>query len=131
LFAKGETKLAAIALVDEQELKDEIIVAYQTEKWETPVHFKINEVSIDDNYSWVEVQAYDKNNIRCLDAGNRVRFTIAGDAKLIKNRGTVSGSSVVELCNGAAKIKIEKLGSVYSVAVQSEGLKTAILQQDN
>lgn len=131
LFEKGENKLAAIALVDELELKDEITVVYQTEKWETPTHFKINEVSIDDNYSWVEVQAYDKNNILCLDAGSRVRFTIAGDAKLIKNRGTVSGSSVVELCNGSAKIKIEKLGSVYSVAVQSEGLKTAVLQQNN
>jgi len=39
----------------------------------------------------------------------------------------VNGSRVVELCNGVAKIKIRKLGQLYSAAVQSNGLKTAVI----
>lgn len=118
----------AVALVDGKEVKDEYLIEYQTEKWSKPTHFDIKEVPIDDTYSWVKIQARDENNVRCLDATNRVRFSAAGDAKLIEKLGTVDGSGTVELCNGAAKIKIKKVGSEYSVAVQSEGIETVMLK---
>lgn len=126
-FKKGKNELIALSKVNGKEIKDMIDVTYQTDKWETPINLVIKEIPIDEKYSWVEVKAIDKNKVLCLDARNRVRFTVAGDAKLIDNLGTSTGSNLVELTNGVAKIKIEKFGNKYAVAAQSEGLNSAIL----
>ncbi len=127
-FRKGENRIIAVAKVDRKEVTDTIDVIYQTGKWGTPTYLELNEIPIDEKFSWLEVKAYDKNGVLCLDATSRVRFSVAGDAKLIKDMGTVKGSGVVELCNGVARIKIEKFGLAYSAAVQSYGLRTAGLK---
>lgn len=54
---------------------------------------------------------------------------MASDAHLLKYLGTVTGSSVVEICNGVAKIKIKKPGNSYTAAVEGEDLSTGILQK--
>ena len=130
-FAKGKNQLVAVSKDKGVEVEDVVKLEYQTEKWEAPERLVLTEEAIDEKFSWLIVEVYDKNNVRCLDARNRVRFSVAGDAKMIENRGTPSGSSVVELTNGVARIKIEKSSLNYSAAVQSAGLKTAVLSQKN
>lgn len=126
-FESGMNHLKAVSKVDEKLLSDEIDVRYQTEKWDVPATLQLEEIKIDKEFSWLEVSAKDKNQVLCLDARNTVEFSVAGDAELIDNLGTPTGSRVVQLCNGKAKIKIRKNGPVYSGAVQSSGLKTAAI----
>ena len=126
-FQAGENHLKAVAINNGNEFSDELDFAYQTEKWGEVATLKINETKLDENHSWLEVSAFDANNTLCLDARNVVEFSVSGDAELIDNLGTPTGSRVVQLSNGKAKIKIKKTGEVYSGAVQSKGLKTALL----
>ena len=126
-FESGMNHLKAVSKVDEKLLSDEIDVRYQTEKWDVPATLQLEEIKIDKEFSWLEVSAKNKNQVLCLDARNTVEFSVAGDAELIDNLGTPTGSRVVQLCNGKAKIKIRKNGPVYSGAVQSSGLKTAVI----
>lgn len=126
-FESGMNHLKAVSKVDEKLLSDEIDVRYQTEKWDVPATLQLEEIKIDKEFSWLEVSAKDKNQVLCLDARNTVEFSVAGDAELIDNLGTPTGSRIVQLCNGKAKIKIRKNGPVYSGAVQSSGLKTAVI----
>ena len=127
-FKKGKNKLLAVSKGKGEKIRDEINLVYQTEKWDEAARLVMSEIPIDDDHSWLKVKALDKNGVLCLDARNRIRFSVAGEARLIKNKGTVNGSSVVELCNGVAKIKIEKLGSIYSAVVISEGLKSVVIK---
>lgn len=126
-FESGMNHLKAVSKVDEKLLSDEIDVRYQTEKWDVPATLQLEEIKIDKEFSWLEISVKDKSQVLCLDARNTVEFSVAGDAELIDNLGTPTGSRVVQLCNGKAKIKIRKNGSVYSGAVQSSGLKTAAI----
>lgn len=126
-FEKGENELVAVAAGNDCEIKDELKLEYQTEAWGTPSQLILNEIGIDEDYSWFEVKALDENGVLCLDAKNRVAFYGIGDVELIKDRGTVDGSQKVELCNGVARIKVKRLGDCYSFAVKSKGLPTVLL----
>ena len=75
----------------------------------------------------VEAKLYDAKGILCLDARNRVRFTIAGEGTLIDNRGTPTGSRVVELYNGRAEISLLTNNSSSAVSVTAEKLKPAFV----
>lgn len=130
-FRTGKNQLVAISKENGAEISDTINVEYQTQHWGTPAQLKLREIPIDSDCNWLEVKAFDENDVLCLDAKNRVQFSVAGDAKLIDDLGTVNGSRVVELCNGVAKIKIRKTGHTYSAAVQSDGLKTAIVTENS
>ncbi len=110
-------------------VNDEINLTYQTEKWDVPAKLELNEISIDETSSWLEVKALDKNGVLCLDANNFVEFSVVGDAELIKHQGTSHGSQKVGLCNGGARIKIKKSGEAYSASVKSYGLKTVLLKK--
>ncbi|WP_372772068.1 glycoside hydrolase family 2 TIM barrel-domain containing protein [Mangrovibacterium sp.] len=130
-FEKGANTLRAVAKANKLEVRDEIELIYQTEKWGTPERLILKEIEIDENTSWLEVTALDKNGVLCLDANNFVEFSAAGDVELIQHQGTVTGSQRVGLCNGMAKIKIKKSGSSYVAFVKSEGLKTAVVTHEN
>jgi beta-galactosidase len=128
-FESGLNHLKAVSKVDEELLSDEIDLRYQTEKWDVPAILQLEEIKIDNEYSWLEVSAKDKNQVLCLDARNGVEFSVTGDAELMDDLGTSTGSRVVQLCNGKARIKIRRSGPVYSGSVKSVGLKTAIINE--
>ena len=50
----------------------------------------------------VEALLVDANGVPCLDSRKVVRFSVAGDAQMLDNLGTVGGSRVVQLANGRA-----------------------------
>ncbi|GGA59302.1 beta-galactosidase [Edaphobacter acidisoli] len=108
LFKPGRNTLRVVAQKDGVTVTDEIEFLYQTEQWGQPAVFKIAELppptGADNKTVTVEAKLYDANGIQCLDARNRVRFSIAGAGTLIDNLGTPWASRVVEMCNGRAQI---------------------------
>ena len=73
----------------------------------------------------VEAKVYDAKGILCLDARNRLRFSVAGTGSLIDNRGTSKASRVVEMYNGRAEISLTRKEGGSVVAVSTAGIKPA------
>jgi beta-galactosidase len=63
--------------------------------------------------------------VLCLDARNLVRFSLAGSGRLIDNLGISTGSRVVQLYNGRARITLERNGSMSAAGVTSDGIVPA------
>jgi beta-galactosidase len=130
-FAAGKNTLRVVATKNGKTVTDEISFLYQTETWGAPAELNISErarTTIDGKPTvTVEARLYDAKGILCLDTRNRVRFTIAGEGTLIDNRGTPTGSRVVELYNGRAEISLLKNNSSSVVSVTGEKLKPAFV----
>ena len=128
-FASGQNTLRVIATKNGKTVTDEIAFIYQTETWGPPAEIKLIEKfgKIVDGKEIMTVEAtlYDAKGVRCLDARNRLRFTIAGSGTLIDNRGTSQASRVAEMCNGRAEISAFRNGGHSVVCVSSEGIKPA------
>jgi beta-galactosidase len=75
----------------------------------------------------VEAKLFDANGVLCLDAKNRVRFSLAGSGRLIDNLGTSTGSRVVEMYNGRARISIDRAAGASAVSVVSDGIAPAFI----
>jgi beta-galactosidase len=106
-FRKGKNNLRVVAHAANQTLQDELDLNYQTESWGKPVDLRIIQVAQNGSHVTVEASIYDAAGILCLDARNQVRFTLAGDGKLIDNLGTTRASRVLQLSNGTASISID------------------------
>jgi beta-galactosidase len=128
-FSPGKNTLKVVASKAGKTVSDEISFLYQTEEWGAPAELKITERSRGSRDGkeivTVEVKLYDAKGVLCLDARNRLRFTIAGLGTLIDNRGTVKASRVVELCNGRAEISLLRNDGGSVVGVSAEKLKPA------
>ncbi|HMG03717.1 MAG TPA: glycoside hydrolase family 2 TIM barrel-domain containing protein [Edaphobacter sp.] len=122
-FVAGTNKLRVVAHKGSVTANDEIEFVYQTKTWGTPATFQLKELRRDADKVTAEVKLYDAQGVLCLDARNRVRFTLAGNGALIDNLGTPAGSRVVELANGRAAISFTcaKKGQT-TIAVSSPGL---------
>ncbi|QHS51318.1 glycoside hydrolase family 2 TIM barrel-domain containing protein [Edaphobacter sp. 12200R-103] len=128
-FVDGANKLRVEASQGSTTISDEIEFLYETRSWGPPTTLKLAEVHRTDNNVTVEATLHDAKSILCLDARNRVRFTIAGDGRLIDNLGTPTGSRVVELSNGRARIRIaHSRPGQAAVAVKADGISAALLQ---
>ncbi len=130
-FATGKNTLRVVATKNGKTVTDEISFRYQTESWGAPAELKLTEKSrttIDGKPAvTVEAKLYDAKGVLCLDARNRIRFTIAGEGTLIDNRGTPTGSRVVELYNGRAEISLLTNNSSSVISVAVEKLKPAFV----
>jgi beta-galactosidase len=125
-FVAGANKLRVIARRGGVSVTDEIEFIYQTIPWEAPAALSLTELHRDSDKVTVEAKLYDAHGILCLDARNRVRFSLAGSGRLTDNLGTPTGSRVVELCNGRAEISLTRnAGGRTTVAVTSPGLPDA------
>jgi beta-galactosidase len=126
-FRQGSNHLRVIARSHAGlKIIDEISIVYQTEPWQKPTSFSLKEVSRKNGIVTFRATLHDQNGVLCLDARNRVRFTLAGDASLIDNQGTSTGSRVVELQNGCGEISIRDIRTPISLAVSAPSLSTAI-----
>ena len=110
-------------------MTDEISFLYQTEIWGAPAELKLTEESrstvADVETVTLEAELYDAKGVLCLDARNRLRFSMAGMGSLIDNRGTSKASRVVEMYNGRAEISLTCKGGGSVVAVSTAGIKPA------
>ena len=126
-FAPGKNHLRVVANRNGTTVVDEVELEYQTEKWDLPAKLRIAQIACSGKTATVEATLYDANGVLCLDARNVVRFSLAGDGRLIDNLGTSSGSRVVQMYNGRAQISIERNGGAATVGVASEGIAPAFV----
>ena len=125
-FLAGENHLKVIATAATGEkVTDEVTFTYQAEPWGTPAKFMFEVVHRTPEKITLEAKLVDAKGILCLEARNRIRYTLAGEGKLIDNLGTAHGSRVVELANGRSRISITPGKTQSTVAVSSDGLPTA------
>ena len=126
-FANGKNHLRVVAKKEAVNVSDEIELEYQTAKWDKPVKLVLAEIERDAKTATLEATLYDANGVLCLDAKNVVRFSLAGGGRLIDNLGTSTGSRVVEMYNGRARISIERKGVASSVGAISEGMSPSFV----
>ncbi len=131
-FKPGKNHLKVVAKpAAGKPLSDEFDFVYQTSEWSAPARFALTEKSRDAATVTLLATLLDQHGVLCLDARNQVRFSLAGNGKLIDNRGTSSGSRVVQLYNGRAEITMHRGAGDASVSVGAEGLPTALLTVKN
>jgi beta-galactosidase len=128
-FTPGKNTLRVTATKSGKTITDEITFVYQIETWGTPKEIKLTEKSRSTlegkETVTVEAKLYDAKGILCLDARNRIRFTIAGLGTLIDNRGTTKASRVVELCNGRSEITLIRNNGSSVASVTTPNIKPA------
>jgi beta-galactosidase len=126
-FAKGPNRLHVVASKGTQTVTDDVELVYQTEHWSTPTELRLVKTSTDPIVTTVEVKTYDAKGVLCLDAKNTIRFSLAGQGKLLDNLGTSRGSRELQLYNGRAQISVAPFGECM-IGVSSEGLQSAFLK---
>ena len=123
----GWNELRAVARVAGKEVTDKIRFQYQTAKWEKPARLTLALLAEKGTEATVEARLLDGKGVLCLDARSAVRFDVAGEGTLLDNLGTASGSRVVQLANGRAKISLSRSRNQDVVSVSGEGLPPAFL----
>ena len=126
-YQEGPNTIKVVARKGKVTVEDSIVQAYQTAKWGKEAVIELSVSDYAEGIRQVDVRLLDANGVPCLDSKKYVRFTLAGTGKLIANQGTSSGSSLVQACNGTARIRVRTNGAESVVAVSSDGLKTAFI----
>jgi len=124
---KGDYTFKVIAKKGKITVTDELVQSYQTEKWAKPAQMTFTKIDEKDGVATLEVKMLDDKNVLCLDAINLVAFSLVGDGELIKDQGTSTGASKVQLYNGRAIIKLKTNNAKSVVSVQSNGIPTVFL----
>ncbi len=127
-FRDGENTLRVVAYQGKEVVTDQIEFTYQTEKFGTPKHLQLKELSRTDNIVTIEAKIYDESGVFCPSAANVIEFGCAGAARLIDNLGTVTGSRRLQLYNGRAVISIELNGDKAIASVISEDVESAFIE---
>ena len=104
-------------------LTDEIAFEYQTGHWGKPAAIQL---TLKDD-SLVEAVIVDSQGRRCLDSRDWMVFSIAGDAQLLRNQGTATGSTRIQAANGRAAIRLLQKKGPCAVAAKTVGLPAALL----
>jgi beta-galactosidase len=126
-FRPGKNHLRVVATNGGATVSDAVELEYQTEKWGKPARLKLAEIARDAETATIEATLYDENGVLCLDAKNEVRFSVAGCGCMIDNMGTSTGSRVVQLYNGRARISLRRNGGATDAGVTSEGIAPAFV----
>lgn len=106
-YKKDINVIKVHAYKDNIVLIDSIIQEYQTEQWDKGAKIALSYNNNNKDYIEVCAQLLDENNIKCLDSKERIKFEYIGDGELLVNQGTSTGSSLIELYNGRANIRIK------------------------
>jgi len=130
-FKAGTNILRAVGKRDGVEVSDEIQFEYQTAAWSRPAHLTLREIARSNDVVTVEARVFDHNDVPCLDAASTIRFGLAGDAQLLDDLGTSTGSRVVQLYNGRAQISLRFTGDKAVASVSGDGLPTQFLEVTN
>lgn len=121
----GDNEIKAVG--DKQQV-DVIHQEYQVGKWGKPHHFVLSKHQQADGNTLVEAQLVDSEGKKCLDAMDVVTFGLTGDAMLLENQGTSTGSRVIQASNGRARIQIVRQTGKAVVSVKVKGVPTAFLE---
>ena len=126
IFAAGHNQLRAVATMGGVTVTDEISLTYQTETWGTPAELRLFATARKDNLITVEAKVFDAKGALCLNSTHGIRFSLAGEGRLLDNLGTTRASRQLQLANGRAQISLFHNGSCR-VQAAVEGLPAATL----
>jgi len=126
-FAPGKNRLRVVAGRGGTTVSDEIEFEYQSQRWGKAAQLKLAATARAAGNATIEATLLDANGALCLDARNVVRFSLAGSGCLIDNQGTSTGSRVVQLYNGRARISVQCNGGPSMAGVTSEGIAPAFV----
>ena len=129
-FREGENVLHAVARKGSSTVEDEVRFTYQAAVWGKPARLTLTEETRSSGKVTAQALLLDAKGILCVDARPRVRFSLVGDGTLIDNLGTVTGSRVLELCNGRAEISVAAGQGTSLLCVSSNGVPDAFLKID-
>ena len=129
-FAAGPNTLRAVATSGAATVTDEIELAYETQPWGKPAELRLAEKTRNADTVTLAATLHDADGRLCLDAAHLVRFSLAGDGRLIDNLGTTRGSRELQLANGRAQISVQRTGACHVGVVSGElkDLPPAFLQ---
>lgn len=122
-FREGTNVVRAVA----GKLTDEITFDYQTATWDAPAEVRLRTLDEQGDTLLVEAQLYDAKGIRCLDAANRITFSVAGDAQLLDNQGTSTGTRRIQAANGRALMRIHRSGACAVGATAEDVSRSGLL----
>ena len=133
-FHAGKISLRAVGKRSGKTVTDEIDFIYETRQWGAPARFELKQTVIEEMSSTkqvtVEALLVDANGVPCLDSRKVVRFSVAGEAQMLDNLGTVGGSRVVQLANGRAWMTFRSISKTQGECVASinaDGVPPAFL----
>lgn len=128
VFREGQNKLEVVAKRGDITVKDSITQVYQTAKWSRPATVHLDVLCTNADTLTLQATLRDENGVLCLDAADYIRFSLAGDGKMLADLGTSDGSRTVQAYNGRAMIRLKQTGSNLAVAAAVDGLETSVLQ---
>jgi beta-galactosidase len=128
VFQKGKNTLRVIAHKGNTIVTDSISLQYQTEKWGKPAKATLERIGEKDGIITVRVQLVDDKNVPCLDAADKISFSLAGDGKLIDDQGTSTGSRAVQAYNGQALISVQTRSGRSVIGARVGDLPVAFLE---
>ena len=121
----GKNEIKAVA---DKHLVDMISQEYQTAAWGAPHHIRLSSHPLSDGRWMVEAQVEDAHNQKCLDASDFFYFDVAGDASLLQDQGSSTGSRKIQASNGRARIVVNKEAGKQAVFIaKMKNLPTAFL----
>lgn len=127
-YKEGDNTIKVIARKGKHQVTDEITQGYQSKKWGRPAKLELIKIAENENTVTVEAKLLDKEGVPCLDTQDYVRFTLAGDGKLIDNLGTSTASNKLQTYNGRAIISIQKNGGKGVVSASSDNINSVFLE---
>jgi beta-galactosidase len=126
-FAHGLNHLRTEAHKNGVTVVDEIDLTYQTEPWGKPTLLELHEIARQGDVVTVEARLFDAQRVLCLDSRDMVRFSLAGEGRLIDNLGTTRASRELQLANGRIQISLHTK-SICTVQAVIAGLTLASLR---
>ncbi len=126
-FPDGRNHLKAVGRMGRRVVVDEMEMAYQSEPWGAPHRLTLALQQSCGDTALFRATLVDQAGRRCLDGNQVVRFGLAGEGLLLDNLGTVLGSRVIQLANGAARIKVLLRGGESVASVTAAKIKPAFL----
>lgn len=116
-FRDGNNVIKAVALDRGISLVDSISQQYQTAQWGEPDHLTLTTITLADGRKAIEAVLKDKADNICLDAADFISFGCTDRDGLLVDQGTTTGSRLVQLANGRARIVLLK---DHDMAVSAE-----------
>ncbi|MFC2110601.1 glycoside hydrolase family 2 protein [Bacteroidota bacterium] len=129
-FESGTNKLKAVGIPNTgKKVIDDLSINYRYLKNGSAKALKLSYKKIANNSYLVTATAIDSKGLRCLDYENKVYFQCLEGGKLLKNQGTPTGSSIIEMANGQASIEVssKEKDSVLKVMVLNQNFKGTYL----
>ena len=107
---------------------DSMRVNYTYKKSGEADHIELSGEKMKNGSLLVTAVAVDQHGQRCLEYNKRVYFTSIGDGELLVNYGTPTGSSIIEMSNGTARIEFKPVnGGKAVIEARNQDFKGAYL----